>query len=386
MLAALGLKENVVTTDILNQFSALPPRETAGSSSSNRFDFQKNWSICHFLELHEDGQDYLVVFDHHEDIVVFNHGAVPDSACFYQVKSKKSGNWTIASLAKCNGEDHDSSILRKLYTNYERFPGFTVKLALISNQRLSAKDKNSGKKSVVSNLCFDDIHVDEKAICSHALERKNKSHSDLSGLKLFEFERTLLTIDDHIAQTKGKLAEFFESLFPTETIKIGLAYRAIFDEVRRKTNFEITGSPQHSAIALKSLSKDEFNEMLAVMIGQRSNAQLWSDASQILLNEGCNGLVLKGIRNAWNQVIIDEMDSNNEQFQKVSKLVRSIVDRKAGSSSTTILSLADEITEELSVAETRLFDAVKISAMICREVTKNEPIQKINSETEEQEP
>ncbi|MDF3918653.1 dsDNA nuclease domain-containing protein [Salinicola salarius] len=366
-----------MTSDILTQFSALPPRETAGSSSSNRFDYQKNWSICHFLELHQDGKDYLVVFDHHEDTVVFDHRTTPDSACFYQVKSKKSGSWTIARLAKCKGEDHESSILRKIYSNYECFPEFAVRLAFISNQGISTKDRRSGKKVVVSRLRFDEMHLDEKTICSSALESKHKSYSDLSGLRLFEFERTLLTIEDHVAQTKGKLSEFFENLFPTETINIGLAYKTIFDEVRRKTNFEHAESAGHYPIVNKSLSKDRFNEMLSVMVGQRSNGQRWSDASQILLNEGCNGLALKGIKNAWNQIIIEEMDSGNEQFQEFSKLVRSVVESKTGSGDVTIIALAKEIREELSTTESWLFDVSKIAAMICREVTKDEQLQEV---------
>ncbi|MFS8152902.1 DUF4297 domain-containing protein [Vreelandella titanicae] len=375
-----------MTSSALNQFSNLPPRETAGSSSSNRFDYQKNWSICHFLELHEDGQNYLVVFDHHEDIVVFNHGRTPDSACFYQVKSKKSGKWTIANLAKCTNKDHESSILRKLYKNYENFPDFTVKLAFISNQGLSTKDNKSGKKAVFSELCFSEMHADEKSICAYALEAENKSHSNLSGLNLFEFERTLLTIEDHVNQTKGKLSDFFEKQFPYETVNIGLAYRAVFDEVRRKTNFENTGVRSHSLIKEKSLSKEEFDNMLAVMVGQRSNAQLWSDACSILLNEGCNGLTLKNIRKAWNQVLVDEMNSSNEQFIDVSELVQSTVNIAAQSGNSTIISLAAEIVEKLDPAESAVFDTVKIAAMICREITRNEPLQEISSESEEQKP
>lgn len=372
-----------MTSHALDQFSSLPPRETSGSSSSNRFDYQKNWSICHFLELHQDGKDYLVVFDHHEDIVVFNHGTAPDSACFYQVKSKNSGNWTIASLAKCKGDDHESSILRKLYSNYERFPEFTLKLAFISNQRLSVKDKESGKKSIVSSSCFDDMHNDDKSACSNALEAKRKKFSNLSGLKLFEFERTLLTVDDHVNQTKGKISDFFEHQFPTETVNVGLAYRVIFDEVRRKTNFEHTESLPKNVLEQKSLSRKQFQSMLAVMVGQRSNAERWVDASQILLNEGCNGLSLRSIRNAWNQQIIYEMDSSNEQFLAVFEIVKSKVDGEDFDSGTTILSLANKIFGNLEPTESEVFDTAAVAAMICREVTRNEPLQEASAKPEE---
>lgn len=375
-----------MTPHVLDQFSSLPPRETSGSSSSNRFDYQKNWSICHFLELHQDGKDYLVVFDHHEDIVVFNHGIYPDSARFYQVKSKNSGNWTIASLAKCKGDDHETSILRKLYKNYERFPEFTMKLAFISNQRLSVKEKKSGKRFTVSRFSFDDMHNDDKSACSNALEEKNKKLSNLSGLKIFEFDRTLLTIDDHVNQTKGKLSDFFEHHFPTETVNVGLAYRAIFDEVRRKTNFEYTENFTKNVLEEKSLSREKFQSMLAVMVGQRSNSERWTDASQILLNEGCNGLSLRSIRNSWNQQIIYEMDSSNEQFSAVFEIVQSKVDSAGFESGTTVLSLAAEIFRNLGPAESEVFDTAAVAAMICREVTRNAPLQEASAKSEEKDP
>ena len=374
-----------MTSDVLSQFSSFKPRETAGSSSSNRFDYQKNWSICHFLNLHETGKDFLIIFDHHEDIVTFNHSLKPDSACFYQIKSKKSGSWTVSSLAKCKDGQHDSSILRKLYTNYENFSGFAIKLAFISNQFLSIKDKGSGKKSLVSYHCFEHMHVDEKEKFSRSIEKKEKQFSDLFGLNLFEFEKSSLVLEDHVVHTKGRLAEFFENNFPSETINIGLAYKTIFDEVKRKTNFEHMDHPQDNVLTRKGLSKQRFDEMLTTIVGQRSNSELWVEASQMLLAEKCNALMLKGIKKAWDKVLVDEMNAANETFQKISRTVRIAVQEECGSQNITICSLAGLIISRLDETEKQLFDTLRIIAMICREVTRNEPLQEACEESEEQE-
>lgn len=227
------------------------------------------------------------------------------------------------------------------------------------------------------------MHNDDKSACSNALEAKRKKFSNLSGLKLFEFERTLLTVDDHVNQTKGKISDFFEHQFPAETVNVGLAYRVIFDEVRRKTNFEHTESLPKNVLEQKSLSRKQFQSMLAVMVGQRSNAERWVDASQILLNEGCNGLSLRSIRNAWNQQIIYEMDSSNEQFLAVFEIVKSKVDGEDFDSGTTILSLANKIFGNLEPTESEVFDTAAVAAMICREVTRNEPLQEASAKPEE---
>ena len=67
------------------------PRETSGSRASSRFDFQKNWVLCHLLELHLEKRDYLVLCDYHDDVVVLERPSNPDQAEFIQIKTKKTG-------------------------------------------------------------------------------------------------------------------------------------------------------------------------------------------------------------------------------------------------------------------------------------------------------
>lgn len=108
--------------DFLDIFAEQKPRESAGARSSNRFDYQKNWAFCELIDLQLNGEDYLIVFEHHEDIVVLNSETSPTSAKFYQVKSKKTGNWTVNSLVKNESDDKLSSIIGKLYGNQHLFP------------------------------------------------------------------------------------------------------------------------------------------------------------------------------------------------------------------------------------------------------------------------
>ena len=42
--------------------------DLSGAMASDRFTYQHTWALCHLLELHISGQDYVVIFDHHEDV------------------------------------------------------------------------------------------------------------------------------------------------------------------------------------------------------------------------------------------------------------------------------------------------------------------------------
>jgi hypothetical protein len=44
------------------------PRDTSGSLAADRFEYQRNWALCELLRLHATGNDYVVTFDHHEDV------------------------------------------------------------------------------------------------------------------------------------------------------------------------------------------------------------------------------------------------------------------------------------------------------------------------------
>lgn len=75
---------------MLSVFSSKKPRETAGARTSNAYDFQKSWALCELIQRHLDGADYLMVFDFHEDVVVFDGEVAPRRSEFFQIKSRLS--------------------------------------------------------------------------------------------------------------------------------------------------------------------------------------------------------------------------------------------------------------------------------------------------------
>src|SRR5689334_18860686 len=85
---------------LLDVIFQVKPREVSGSRSSNRSDYQKSWAFCLLLKLHRTRQDYLVLFDYHDDVVVLDSAGSPSAIDFYQIKTKKGGNWTATLLLK----------------------------------------------------------------------------------------------------------------------------------------------------------------------------------------------------------------------------------------------------------------------------------------------
>jgi hypothetical protein len=67
------------------------PRESGGSRASNRLDYQKDWALCHLLELHDTKTDYALIVEQHDDVAVLDSPQDPKRVDFYQIKT----NWTV---------------------------------------------------------------------------------------------------------------------------------------------------------------------------------------------------------------------------------------------------------------------------------------------------
>jgi len=137
------------------------PRETSGPRTSNRFEYQKSWSLCKLLNLHLKEQDYLLVLDYHDDVLVLNSEYQPDSICFYQIKTGRR-NWTVNSLTKSKDNNKFNSILGKLFSNYRMCKEFTRSLVFVSDKELSATLANGQKAEGAELVNFSQLSVQDK--------------------------------------------------------------------------------------------------------------------------------------------------------------------------------------------------------------------------------
>jgi hypothetical protein len=115
------------------------PRERAGSQTQARYDFQANFGILHLLELQESGQDFRIIFDIFDDIMVVDSASAPTQARFYQLKSKDPGGWKIADVCRKIGATAPRSIVSRLYAHIVSFGAAVVETGLISNAAYKMK-------------------------------------------------------------------------------------------------------------------------------------------------------------------------------------------------------------------------------------------------------
>lgn len=380
-------REHILSTSLAHTLGSARPRETSGSRSSNRFDFQKDWAICELLRLHLNENDYLLILDYHEDVVVLNSEIEPDSVKFYQLKSLKSGNWSIANLCNDTSKGNSGSILKKLYSNYLLCPEETVNLVFVSNQGIKAKLKNKANSSDYDSVSFALFVDDDKAKIHVSIEGVDAESCNIHGLKLISVDRTDLPVCSHDVFVKGKLVDFFSVLAPKKKVSVDIAYKILFDEIKRKNNVEILCSDFCELKATKGIGRGEFLKMVNAFISYTSNSDYWSEASTSLLSEGYDFATIRKIKSAWNKYTVEVMNSFDSDLSNARETIASDINKYEEEHSTFKLKqLIADIKQNIDFSKipTLRNEPYIEEASIIYEVMVSEPIQKANSELEEE--
>lgn len=330
----MELKDLLVTTK---------PRENSGSRSSNRFDFQQDWVITKLIELHQDNKDYLIVLDYHDDVVVLDSEENPEKMSFYQLKTKNPGTWTLNSLIKAKKGKNGNlpSIMGKLYNCKMSFPNHTLSLNFVSNALFDIKLENKQQKSTdKKEICFSEVCTDQTMEVIQKLKIEHDLSEEPDFIDITFLQVTDLNINDREAYVKGKLIDFLEELNPNGKFRVGLIYRAIFDEIKRRNNYEYNIDSFDDLIKYKSIGKTFFSSILQNFDLDNRSEELWDFTQQWLAKENIPFSEVFHLKNAWRKFEIDRMNLANNYLQQTRDIVRGIV---APYKSSTISLLNEEL-------------------------------------------
>ncbi|MBG8555743.1 dsDNA nuclease domain-containing protein [Hymenobacter guriensis] len=255
---------------IKDEVFSILPREKGGSTASNRFDYQKNWAICKILELHAKPDDYLVSFEYHDDIIIFDSSLDPQKISFFQVKTQteKVTHWKIGDLlkrSKNKAGQLKNSYLGKMYDNIIKYKGQVESLCFVTNAKIKGSlSNNVNCDDVLGFKCGELCDVDLNKILDGL--KIEYSLSDLGNFKdIMFFKVGQLSIAKHDQLAKAELADFIEAKFPGKKYQVVTLYKNIFEEVRRKSNVEETITDFQTLKEKKSISRDDFEKYLAMV-------------------------------------------------------------------------------------------------------------------------
>ena len=243
----------------------LKARESGGIVGADRYDYQKDWALCKILELHMGGADYVVVCEFHEDITILDHPVDPSKVTFYQIKTAEKSNWTVQRLIfrrKGSAEVRLPSILGNLCGKSAELGGCEVEFRFASNAKYSIKSvSGTSLDESTAFLCVDINDADRKKLKTALAEELANELPD-SFEHTLGFEVADLALLSHWELATGKLAVFLDKYAAGCTVHTASFYRALFDELRRRTVAKRPKTLLADVCDMKGISRARFDGML----------------------------------------------------------------------------------------------------------------------------
>jgi hypothetical protein len=236
---------------------ATPARET--SATSGRYRYQAMWGLVHLFEQHERCEDYAIVFELHDDIAFFNSSTDPTTVIFFQVKTKKNGNWTVDSLLfrkktqRTGGLKQASSIFDKMYDSIEKFGDTVLAVEFVSNQRFTGSSSESFR--------FSDLPESSVIKILNSIQEVYASATE-NHLAQLGYRYTDLSLSDTAAHLKGKLQNFIARQVGSAPFSPEAVYTSIAEECRIRADAEMVCTDFEQVVKHKGFSKQKFQEWL----------------------------------------------------------------------------------------------------------------------------
>lgn len=324
-----------VQKDLLEELLEKPQRETAGSDTSARFDYQKNWAFCEMLRRHMADADYLVAFEFHDDVVFLSPSAVPTSVEFFQVKTSKSaGTRKLATLTSRGTKPN--SILGKMFLNFGGiYSSHAVKVILVSNIAFEFSDQNLSAKDLAPKYR-------EKIVEKLKGEIATFSEAQIDNL---HFMITGVSIDAMQSFLHGEAMELFKTRFGEDHgLNVHSWIRLLQSEIVRKNNFPSeTVTTVVELMSKKCIGRKAVDDSLSLIATRRKTPPDMTIVYGDLTSAGWGAQDLMRLSKKLPQVTADYTDSTNlEAARLVERLEELFAGAAAGTDLATFIAYAEK--------------------------------------------
>ncbi len=338
-------------------------------ATGGRYDFQTMWGLALLFQEHDAKDDYAIVFEFHDDVVLLDSATNPTSVRFYQVKTKDTnGGWTLTSLLRRekiktkSGDKEKPSYVDKMFHNVNNFQSSVLSADFVSNQLCGFQ---AGTKS----FSFKECSKEHFETIVNSVQQAYPSATE-AQVALLGFQLTDLSLGDVVSHTKGKLQTFIAEQLGTVWFSPEAVYQAIADECRRKANFSGEASTLQEVIKEKGLTKANVQDWLDA-IKSNSRSPDWSEIAPNLSYSFAENLRISQEYSVYRTTALNSADHAVQRIRmKIMETLPQIIDDHS-------LSLVDMVEavylNTAFTAETYLspFASSRLKAMIIYEIYTN---------------
>jgi len=253
-----------------------------------RYQFQVHASILKMLDLHQSGNDYRAVFDHFDDLMVFDKADQPEKVDFYQIKSQSAGPWSLKDMTRKSGKGSPPvTFLGHLHHHMGAFGQMVAKLGFVSNMgfklKLADGTSTTDDRHVVSST---ELHSDEIAVLKDAVAKDAAIQPAVDGSHLFVFERSPLGIIGQEVLVKGRLLEFVHERDDAAYVPVISLYETLRGSVLTKTGITQEFTTTAEFYDRKTLCRADIEAMFSRATAGRRFHESWATIERDLISSG----------------------------------------------------------------------------------------------------
>lgn len=286
---------------MIDNILAVAQRESAGASTFGKYNFQYHWALCNVIEKHHKKQEYALLIEYHEDVVIAdNLDGNKANFEFYQVKNQ-SATFTKGSLTKrVKGKKNTlkSSVLGKLLSSCigTQYEDRITKIGLVSSSGFSLEIDGGLTLDIISagNLTSD---------CLESLTADIKAELDIDLLpEHLQFIVPEVKIENQEDYVLAQFAKLVYNVFSGAQCSAVDIYRAVIDEMGRKGRIQLDYKDWNRLIENKSLTSDEVNKVLEINSHHPSATEIKEDFSILAKELGWRLKKIRDVRKKLSQL------------------------------------------------------------------------------------
>lgn len=329
------------------------PRETSGGPASNRFDYQRTWSLCHLLELHSTHDSYVLVLEYHDDVLVLDDDVRPQEVQFFQVKTRKNGQWSKRDLLarpkpkrtrkKAGARrgtaqaaqgttakgPNPQSIIGKLLSPCLHFLPHLGRLTVVSNAPFNIKLSQAPTSENREQFCLSELDA------SVLSEVESSVRPELGLVGPIPWSKTFLrtcgiSITDHEKYGVGELAEFLQRRRPGGRFAVQPLFRALCGELGRRRGTEWQPTSFAELCAKQGIRRSDFESFLKTAEAHVDfSEEALRGVKDQLLREAVDYRSVVALEAAWRRYDVEKIDRTNALVHAIEIDCASVVARVA---------------------------------------------------------
>jgi len=311
-MSATGNDKDVVD----NPLAQDPQRETSGSDTHRKYNYQYHWALCRVLEAHENEDEYALFVECHDDVVITDSlNARTAKFEFNQVKETATKH-TSGSLFYKSGKN---SVLAKLLLDSctKSFADRIKNINLVSTGGFDLKLKKA-------NFNLDIIKVGhlEESELKTINEKLAKELPDIPLPDTLAFILPDLPPKDFRNAVKGRILTLLEKLAPNGNNDTVSIYRCLIEDLDQKGEETFDYLEWERALKKKAVTSSQVQSIIERNVKRTVDSDLTSSLNDVLKEYGFKSLQVRNLKHAFQRYYNRRLGTRNTVLIKFSEFVK----------------------------------------------------------------